>query len=209
MSKTKILNPARLLALFLILGMQLFAMASADSIKEDKVIVNVTASQSEKALSLYIANIYGQQTSISIANEYGDTYFESFVEETDAYARNFNLSVLPRGNYELVVEREMTSIKQKFKVGFNGKITIGEKSIEDKPVIFQKKGIVQVYFQDGLTDRVNVAFINDKEETIFEDEFFVTTRSLKQFNLQELTPGQYRVQISTPSKTISKMAYVD
>ncbi len=207
MIKVKFLNPSRFLLLLILTGVHYLSFASTDtdSIIEDKVIVNVIKAESNRALSLYIANIQDQETSVAIVSKEGDYYFDKKLKEKEAYARTFNLSVLPRGTYKLIVDRASTSIKQTFEVSNRGNIEMGKKEVITKPVVSHKKGIVQVFFQDGLSEKVSVSFLNADADLIFQDNFFITTRSLKQFDISELQAGEYTVKISSSSKIVSKI----
>ena len=209
--KTKIFFKISLIAIAILLGTRVNTFADADSfiVVQDKVIVNVSTAKKEKVLSLRIANIQQQLTTVQIESDLGEVFFNQLLEGQNAYAKSINLDVLQQGNYRLIVERHYTNTIQEFEVPFKGPIRLLDKTVEFKPLVQQGEGIVQVYFDEGIADEVNVAFLDENSVPVFKDRFYVTTRSLKRFNVEELKPGQYTIRIDLPTKTFHETAVIE
>ncbi len=66
-----------------------------------------------KTISLKVANLQMEKTSIRITDMKGDnTFYRDFVKDHNGYGRNLNLSDLPSGKYMLTVKQKDEKVRQ-------------------------------------------------------------------------------------------------
>lgn len=174
-----------------------------------------------QSLSVQIANMQKQRTLISIVNMDGQRCFLEVVRKKNGFAKNFNLSNLPAGNYMVSIKSKIESYarlfekseksitffqtNEQYKNGDGQVILAGNKNAPGQSLIthFSKTDAQSVGVQlanlEGTKAEINLKFFSGA--MVATDTVKGKNAYAKSFNLKGMSDGQYYMYIKTQGKT--------
>ncbi len=98
---------------FLVAAVSLFAVSF---MIENPMIVRINRGFDAKTIEMHLANLQKQRTHIAIQDMSGKFWFSEYVWNEQGYAKKYNLSALPEGNYLCFVQNAKGMYTQAFRV---------------------------------------------------------------------------------------------
>lgn len=189
---------------FIQMTILLFAVTSvsiANDLLPSIILKNVP---SEKKFTLSIEGLK-DNAEIILTDESGQILLSQETNGQPAFAKVFNLSQLPEGEYFLTVSTSLTETVQPLTLNETGVLfDSGKKREFFKPVIRVAEGYVDVSLFNGRIGDVSVRIFDHKNEMVFQEKLDNVLVVEKRYRLSQLPWGNYSIEVATPSKTYYK-----
>ena len=150
-----------------------------------------------------------QVAQITIADEYGSALITEKAEDS-AFARLYNLELLPEGTYKVSVQTGQKEVEQIFLVD-NETITLNPKQRREflLPLVKLDQKTVNVMMMNTRSTDVTVKITNSYGDVIFTDALGSVVKVEKRYDVASLERGRYQVVIETPDRTFYRDIYND
>jgi hypothetical protein len=144
-------------------------------------------------------NPIGQPMSIQIINsQTNEMVYKANLPQVDQYSQIYNLSELPKGGYTLTFQISNKVYEHELLTGGSDMILLAE-TVYTLPTFYQKDNKLLVTLLDPEKEKVKVSFWKNTE-SFFTDQMEVTGSFRRNYNLQNLEPGTYYVEVQDGSK---------
>ncbi len=173
--------------------------STAFAVREPNVNVS---SQGENKLVMKLLT-HEESTSVRIKDENGILLFSEKTGSESLYQKVFDMGTLKEGSYIIEVEGEHT-IQLVF---FN--VSKGKLVLTDKPVIRLKEGLVDLQLLNVSEEPVKITFYNNSGNVLLRHAPETDIRLEKRFNLGELSPGTYSMNIQVGERSYLKQIVID
>lgn len=159
---------------------------------------------SEKKFSLSIEGLK-ETAEITLTDLNGQVLLSQKTEGLKNFAKVFNLSQLPSGNYFLTVSTSLRETVQPITLTDSEVLVDYSKKREFfSPVIRAEKGHVDVSLFNGRIGDVTVEILDNNGDTIFREKLENVLVVEKRYQLDKLPWGVYSIEVRTPAKTYYK-----
>jgi len=139
-------------------------------------------------------------TSIKIEDQNGDIIYADNFTEVDKYAKRFDLSPLPQGDYFLKVENTMREVVYSIRVNQNDVSIVDEKE-NLKPVYRKEDGKVYLSLLNLDKENVKVSVVDSSRRVLFTESFEEESIVEKTFNFQDALEGDYTLVVEDGEST--------
>lgn len=155
-----------------------------------KVSVKQIDAKSKKAV-IRITNLTSEGNAIlRIKDTKGYVLHKEVIRQNDAYAKRYDLSSLPNGEYLVELKTKQGTIQEKLS------LKAGEtKAMYFKPAIQVEPGMVKVAFMNRIEAPVSLKLYNDRGNVLYEESVASQETYSKGLNVSKLDAGQYSLAI--------------
>lgn len=158
----------------------------------------------EKKFSLVIEGLK-ETAEIRLTDIDGQVLLSQDTEGQKDFAKIFNLSQLPGGEYFLTVRTSLRETVQPVTLTDTEVLVNTEKKREFySPVIQVKKEYVDVSLFNGRIGTVTVRILGANNEEVFREKLENVLVVEKRYRLDQLPWGTYTMQVATPANTYYK-----
>jgi hypothetical protein len=179
--------------------------STAFAVREPNVNVS---SQGENKLVMKLLT-HEESTSVRIKDENGILLFSEKTGSESLYQKVFDMGTLKEGSYIIEVEGEHTIQLVFFNVS-KGKLVLTEDiKTTYKPVIRLKEGLVDLQLLNVSEEPVKITFYNNSGNVLLRHAPETDIRLEKRFNLGELSPGTYSMNIQVGERSYLKQIVID
>ena len=144
-------------------------------------------------------------TKCLLLNKRGEILYKENIESTDAFQRSLNLTELPDDTYEVRIEDEYKTVTT-FLTKSNGRVIQSNenKNIAFKPQIILRDTQLNVSLLALNDEKLAISIIDEEQNIISEKKLSGSINLGQSFDLSQLNPGYYTVQLSTNGKIYNK-----
>ena len=145
-------------------------------------------------------------TKCLLKNQQGVILYQEDIARAEVFQRSLNLIELPDGTYELQIEddykTETTSL-----IKINGKVTATNqmKTTSFKPQIILKDTQLNVSLLALNNEKLTVSILDEDLNIISEKNLSGSVNLGQAYDLSQLNPGHYTVQLYTNGKVYDRM----
>ena len=145
-------------------------------------------------------------TKCLLLSQQGVVIYKENIASADSYRRSLNLMELPDGTYELKIEDDykietITLIKNNDKVAAASQV----KTIAFKPQIVLKDTQLNVSLLALNNEKLTISIVDNENNTLSEKKLSGSVNLGQSYDLSQLNPGHYTVQLYTNSKVYNKL----
>ena len=160
--------------------------------------VKVVTSRVEASAALYLSNLQNQTVEVSIQDATGKQMHREEVRNDIGFAKLYNLSELPLGDYAFRVECKDRILLRPFIIQERRIVLNSEKCIEQlKPVINVEQRMVEVSADlNARQKNLQVDVIDDKDQVVYTDYLRRPNSTTKRYDLQALQNGIYTLKVT-------------
>lgn len=190
----KTINVNKILATMLLMLLVSYASANDPILRvagEKKLVMNI--------------DIVTKNTELAIKDVNGFTlYTETIVKSDDKYIKIFDLSKLPNGSYEVVVEDSLKLSTFSFNI-INNRIPMAklEKTENYKPIFVEKGNKVYVSKYNPGNLPLNITISDSNNDVVYEEALEGKMELVRVINFSE-TKGDYNIAIQSDGKTFTQ-----
>ena len=166
---------------------------------EAKVSVRKIDAENKKAL-IRITNLPSEGSAIlRIKDMKGYVLHREMIRQNDAYARKYDLSNLPNGEYIV----ELTTQEGVTKEGLS--LNAGKAEVAYfKPAIQVEPGLVKIAFKNSIEAPVSLKLYDNNGRLLYQERVASQEEYAKGLNVSRLSAGQYSLAISGDNYVFSK-----
>ena len=180
----------------LLLFVALTVNVKAGNTEDVKVIM-----LSGKKVMLQVQNPSMQQIKFNITDESNQNLYSASLPEKESYLKVYDLSNLPEGDYKLTLELNNKVLEKDVRLKGDNSSIISE-ATHYLPYFNKKDNDLLVSYLNTTNKNVSVSFYRNA------DLFFSDTPEKRMniqcsYNLKNLQPGQYTVELSSSDKMYS------
>ncbi|MGB5242279.1 MAG: hypothetical protein WBN28_05675 [Lutimonas sp.] len=169
-----------------------------------KDIENPTKELIEKIAPVKFSNLK-KGTIISIIDQDGSRIYKEEVKMAGDYAKTYNLTSLPIGNYKFEVEDKSTLKVIPFEVTQSDVTVISDlEYIILKPIIIVKNDLVTVSKLSFSKDDFKITIHNEFGDLIYSESISNEISITKRFNFSKAAPGSYFFRMETEGKVFTE-----
>ena len=145
-------------------------------------------------------------TKCLLLNQQGVVLYQEDIASAEIFQRSLNLMELPDGTYELQIEddykTETTSLTK-----INGKVSAANqmKTTSFKPQIMLKDSQLNVSLLALNNEKLTVSILDEDLNIISEKNLSGSVNLGQAYDLSQLNPGHYTVQLYTNGKVYDRM----
>ena len=184
-----------------ILLLSVTSMMAANDNLPSITLKNIPA---EKKFSLSIDGLK-ETAEIILTDIDGQVLLSQDTEGKKAFAKVFNLSELPSGDYFLTVRTSLRETVQPIALTKTEVLVYPERKREFySPVIRVEKQHVDVSLFNGRIGNVTVNILDNNNERVFQEKLENVLVVEKRYNLNQLPWGRYTIEVVTGSNTYYK-----
>ena len=184
-----------------ILLLSVTSMMAANDNLPSITLKNIPA---EKKFSLSIDGLK-ETAEIILTDIDGQVLLSQDTEGKKAFAKVFNLSELPSGDYFLTVRTSLRETVQPIALTKTEVLVYPERKREFySPVIRVEKQHVDVSLFNGRIGNVTVNILDNSNEQVFQEKLENVLVVEKRYNLNQLPWGRYTIEVVTESNTYYK-----
>jgi hypothetical protein len=164
---------------------------------EDIIIGN-----SKESISVNWNNLSQQIIHVKILNANQEVVMEESVKNQAEFVKQFHVTDLQNGFYNLVITKKGSRIVQPFSIQC-GTLSLSEKDKKVKyfPVFSQKNNQFDVSVFLGYSGTVSVNVLDEDKNTIFTKSYDNVSMLHKRFSLDSAAEGQYKVEVIAGDET--------
>lgn len=199
----KNLKKVALLVLAVVLTNASIASAN-DAVDPDaKVSVKQIKSEQKKAL-IRITNLSDDKPAIlRIKDKQGNVLHKEVVDQSKVYAKKYDFSELPNGEYVVELKTTEGVIKETFALEA-GKTN----SMYFKPAVQVEPGLIKVAFINRIDTPVSLKLYDERGEVLYEEMVPSQEKFAKGLNVSKLHAGQYSLAVSGSNYVYSRSIQV-
>ena len=184
-----------------ILLLSVTSMMAANDNLPSITLKNIPA---EKKFSLSIDGLK-ETAEIILTDIDGQVLLSQDTEGKKAFAKVFNLSELPSGDYFLTVRTSLRETVQPIALTKTEVLVYPERKREFySPVIRVEKQHVDVSLFNGRIGNVTVNILDNNNAQVFQEKLENVLVVEKRYNLNQLPWGRYTIEVVTDSNTFYK-----
>lgn len=150
-----------------------------------------------------IINPSASNLNLKILGEEGTLYYMENIGKVTATQKLMDFSNLKDGTYKIVASGKESNLEKEFTVA-NNKLAIESSSICDDNTIFcAANNDLYVTYLSLEKKNVNISIANNSGDIIFENSYKSEPNLSKQFNVEALPSGEYRISLVSENKEYS------
>lgn len=164
-----------------------------------KVTVKQIDAESKSAM-IRITNLKSEGAAVlRIKDTNGYILHKEVIRQKDAYAKKYDLSSLPNGEYLVELRTKEGTIQESLS------LKAGKTNARYfKPAIQVEPGMVKVAFMNRIESPVSLKLYNDKGNVVYEENVASQEKYSKGLNVSKLNAGQYSLAILGDNYVYSK-----
>ena len=141
-----------------------------------------------------------------LLNQQGVVLYQEDIASAEIFQRSLNLMELPDGTYELQIEddykTETTSLTK-----INGKVSAANqmKTTSFKPQIMLKDTQLNISLLALNNEKLTVSILDEDRNIISENNLSGSVNLVQAYDLSQLKPGHYTVQLYTNGKVYDRL----
>jgi hypothetical protein len=170
----------------------------ANALPLDDIIIGNTT----ESVSVNWKNLGKQTVNVQIVNENHVVVMEDKVKNQAEFLKQYRVTTLPSGHYNLVVTKERSRITQPFDVQ-NGELSVQEtgKMVKYFPTFGYKNGNLDINFLLGYYGTITVNILDDNGNNLHSRKSENVLTLNKRYSLEQLPHGVYKVQLVADGET--------
>ncbi|MCB0557919.1 MAG: T9SS type A sorting domain-containing protein [Lewinellaceae bacterium] len=186
------------------LSILLFSITSLAMANDNLPSITLKNIPAEKKFSLSIEGLKGR-AGITLTDISGQVLLSQETEGEKEFAKVFNLSQLPAGEYFLTVSTSLRETVQPISLTETEVWVNTDKKREFySPVIQLKEDYIDVSLFNGRIGNVTINILDKNNERIFQEKLENILVVEKRYRLDQLLWGAYTIEVVTPSNTYYK-----
>ena len=186
------------------LSILLFSITSLAMANDNLPSITLKNIPAEKKFSLSIEGLKGR-AGITLTDISGQVLLSQETEGEKEFAKVFNLSQLPAGEYFLTVSTSLRETVQPITLTETEVLVDYNKKREFFSPVIQVKGEhIDVSMFNGRIGNVTINILDHNNEPVFQEKLENVLVVEKRYNLDQLHWGRYSIEVITPSKTYNK-----
>ncbi|MFD1314513.1 hypothetical protein [Namhaeicola litoreus] len=144
-------------------------------------------------------------TLISIKDQNGIRIYKEEVKKDGNYAKSYNLSSLPEGNYKIEVEDKSMVKVIPLEITQSGVTVITDlEYIIMKPVVIAKDNMVTVSKLSFSKDNFTISIQNGSGDLIYSESISNQVSISKMFDFSKAAPGSYIIRMETEGRVFTE-----
>lgn len=171
---------------------------------EDSLKVN-----SENSIDLVINDV-NKETKITFKDGQDNILFEQTINESEKFARSFNIKLLPEGEYIVEISDDIRS--KVFPINITEEVVnIEYAQVHElyRPTISEKGSKVYLSQFSPNSMPLYVAIYNNRNELVYEETLQGEMEIGKIFDFSSSSSGEYRFYLKSKSKSYDHLVYVE
>lgn len=178
--------------IILVVGLLSSTSAIAYPFVEPSVKVN---KQAAKSLVVRINNLVEQQAVVELVDVQGIVLHTERIKNTTAFAKVFDLRVLPTGKYLIQVNTKDRVFEQWVTIGNSGVVVTSDLKKWKKPTIVQSGNNVMVELMSYSDKKGKVTILDEENTVLHQDEFTKVGVAKTKYDLTALEAGDYLLKV--------------
>ena len=168
--------------------------------------VKVVTSRVEASAALYLSNLQYETVAVSIEDAAGKQMYEEEVSNDIGFAKLYNLTELPLGDYAFRIESKDRILLRPFTIEKKRIVLRSEKCLQElKPVVNIEKRMVQVSADlNSQQNDLQIDVIDDNDNVVYTDHLRRLNKTTKRYNLQSLRNGIYTLKVTIEDRPYYK-----
>ena len=176
-----------------------------NELDEHRDILNASIDGKLDEVGRLLREHYGKTAEIILTDIDGQVLLSQDTEGKKAFAKVFNLSELPSGDYFLTVRTSLRETVQPIALTKTEVLVYPERKREFySPVIRVEKQHVDVSLFNGRIGNVTVNILDNNNAQVFQEKLENVLVVEKRYNLNQLPWGRYTIEVVTESNTYYK-----
>jgi hypothetical protein len=172
----------------------------ANALPLDDIIIGNTT----ESVSVNWKNLGKQTVHVKIINENQVVVMDEKVKNQVEFLKQYRVTTLPSGRYNLVITKEKSRITQPFSVQ-NGELSVLEtdKKVKHFPTFSQKNGSLSINFLLGYYGTITVKVLDDYGNTVYSQKNENAFCLHKSYNFDRAERGTYKVELVADGEVFS------
>jgi hypothetical protein len=164
---------------------------------EDIIIGNTTES-----ISVNWGNLTHQTIHVKIVNARQEVVMEEVVKNQTEFMKQYHVTALPSGCYNLVITQKSSIITQSFSL-LHGALSLSEadRKVKYLPVFSQKNNQFAISVFLGYSGTITVNVLDADKNKIFTQTYDNVSILHKRFSLDSTADGMYKVAVIVGDET--------
>jgi hypothetical protein len=185
---------------FSLIAILCVSMTYANVLPLDDIIIGNTT----ESVSVNWKNLGKQTVHVKIINENQVVVMDEKVKNQVEFLKQYRVTTLPSGRYNLVITKEKSRITQPFSVQ-NGELSVLEtdKKVKHFPTFSQKNGSLSINFFLGYFGTITVKVLDDYGNTVYSQKNENAFCLHKSYNFDRAERGTYKVELVADGEVFS------
>ena len=165
-----------------------FTNVNADALPTLKI-------DSKKSFVLNTNDWDNTELALSIVDHHGTLVYEDTILPTERGMKRYNLQLLPKGSYSVVVRDEYKTVKYDISVSEWEVSSISEGMATFYPQIFTSDNNIDINLL-SLSKKVKISLVDEAGNVLYGEKLVGMPTVTKRLNIAKLEKGEYSLRVS-------------
>ena len=163
---------------------------------------DITIGNTTESIFVNWNNLNQQTIHVKIVTANQEVVIDETVKNQTELMKQYNVSTLENGSYNLVITKKNSRITQPFSIE-NGQLKLSEndKKVKYLPVFTQKNNQFDVNVFLGYVGTITVNVFDEDQHTVFTQAYTDVSFLHKRFSLNNTAEGVYKIAVTAGDET--------